>query len=123
MGTGRREQYIYVMDCGDFCKIGRAIDPQKRLCSIRGSCPYEVVLRHVSSRPIPIAVAKGIERALHRFFKHKRHRNEWFRYAAHCRHRIVSMIEEDVADYYERLKWAEIQRAELNALMAVGTDA
>lgn len=67
--------YVYFVRCQDFIKIGFTADVPNRLVTLQTSSPFEVDLL------LAFAADCKAEGALHRKFKHLRHRNEWFRSA------------------------------------------
>lgn len=68
---------VYLLSCGDFYKIGRSIDVNKRLSSIRTSNPNKVEL--VTKYSSYYMSYDRLEKLLHEKFKHCRHNLEWFR--------------------------------------------
>lgn len=68
---------VYLLSCGDFYKIGRSVDIEKRLSSIRTSNPVKVELVTKYSS-FDKNYAK-LEKHLHEKFKDSRHQLEWFR--------------------------------------------
>lgn len=68
---------VYLLSCGDFYKIGRSIDIEKRLSSIRSSNPVTVEL--VTKYSSFDKNYTDLEKHLHNKFKDSRHVLEWFR--------------------------------------------
>ena len=68
-------RFVYVMKCGDFFKIGIAIELDNRLNQVQTGNPYIVslvfALKHKQ--------AEEIEKKLHCIFNNKRERREWFK--------------------------------------------
>lgn len=69
--------FLYVIRCGDYFKVGRATNPDKRLGVIKSSSPYDVELLVVYDIPYP-GIARAEETA-HRLLAAHHHRGEWFR--------------------------------------------
>lgn len=68
-----RPGYVYVIEAGEFVKIGFAADVEKRLRALRTACPMPLTV---------IAEIKGTmvtEQKLHRRFAGHRAEGEWFR--------------------------------------------
>ena len=60
-----------ILDTGsNMVKIGKSNDVEKRLGILQIGNPSQLVIKHVFSR--------DIERVLHRYFKSRRVRGEWF---------------------------------------------
>lgn len=70
-----RGGYVYLVSCGEFTKIGRAVNVKARLASIQNASPHECGLLFSAHTGAPDL----LEGMLHRQFKHLRHRGEWFR--------------------------------------------
>lgn len=69
---------LYVVQGGDFCKIGRAKNLKSRLVSLQTGCPFDLVL--VKSWQLNNkATASRAEEYLHDKFAAKHERGEWFR--------------------------------------------
>lgn len=67
--------YIYlVKEEHGLTKIGYSSDIKQRFTSLRSGSPYEMELLHCKR----ILIAEEIENALHKLFKDKRKRGEWF---------------------------------------------
>lgn len=67
--------YVYLIKFGDFFKIGRSNDFNRRLSEIKTQLPEEGELLHVIETDDP----EGIEAYWHNRFKDKRARGEWFK--------------------------------------------
>ncbi len=67
--------YVYLIKFGDFFKIGRSNDFDRRLSEIKTKLPEEGELIHVIETDDP----EGIEAYWHNRFKDKRARGEWFK--------------------------------------------
>jgi excisionase family DNA binding protein len=73
-GTTESVQSLYVLECGEFIKIGHAYDVEHRVKTMETGNPY----------PIKVLLARfgdgeRLERQLHKRFARHRHRHEWFR--------------------------------------------
>ena len=65
--------HVYIVRAGEFCKIGKSRDANKRLTRLRLPFEHELIARFdVANRHIT-------ERELHRRFADKRVNGEWFR--------------------------------------------
>ena len=63
----------YLIQCGEFVKIGITADIESRLRTLESSNPH--ALKVVAL----LAGGRALERALHKRFADYRHRDEWFR--------------------------------------------
>lgn len=71
--THNNGDHLYLMSCGPYTKIGRSSNVDKRLASIKASCPYPVEL-------ISVFENEGfMEHELHQKFADKHHSGEWFK--------------------------------------------
>jgi hypothetical protein len=70
-GPSKRNYKTYILRCGDFIKIGKAVDVAKRIANLSTGNPEEIVLLHV--------FPTNVEKTLHRRFAHLRINGEWFR--------------------------------------------
>lgn len=68
-----RSSCVYFIGCGDFVKIGTAVDPMVRLRSLRVGNPFPLAVLRVVPGDIQT------EWAFHRRFRRHLHRDEWFR--------------------------------------------
>lgn len=66
--------FVYLIRLGEFTKIGNSASPEQRFACFR-TLPYESALLHC----IRSANARHIEKALHRQFRSKHVKGEWFR--------------------------------------------
>lgn len=64
--------YLYVMGCGAFVKIGKGLDPQKRLFQCQTGNPHEIRLL------VTVPLYLYTEERAHGRFDHLRIRGEWF---------------------------------------------
>lgn len=80
--------YIYVLKCESFYKIGITSHLKSRLNNIQGGNPFEVI--------VIIAVrkknAKDIESFLHKKYKHNNKTREWFSFSEIELNDIISHI-------------------------------
>ena len=69
------ETFLYFIKAGSYVKIGRSLDPQKRLIGLKTGIPEKPKL-------ILIVPKKGhLERLLHKAFSEERQNGEWFFYS------------------------------------------
>ena len=72
-----QKEYLYLLECEQYYKIGISNNPKMRFTAIRTANPYEV-------KPIMCIFTydrkktKQLESMLHSRFKKIQHRNEWF---------------------------------------------
>lgn len=67
-------QYLYIIKCQDFFKIGVANDVENRLSQLSTGNPFPLVVEVTYA----FDNAEVVERALHQRFKEQRTRGEWF---------------------------------------------
>lgn len=96
VGTVPGMSFIYVMQSGEFVKIGYSGRPQDRLRSLLGSMPYDCSL--VAHFEAPAAVILRIEAYLHRSLEKHRHRGEWFRMDAAIAEKVVGLLIDKLTD-------------------------
>lgn len=91
--------YVYFLKGDDFCKIGRTVDLDSRITTIRPKLPFETELALVIETDDPTA----LEIALHDRFAAKRANGEWF-----------ALTDEDIAwiEISGREWWQGIQQGE-----------
>lgn len=65
---------VYVIQAGDFCKIGFSKNPEKRLSQIATGCPIPPVLAFEADCKSPRSVEQKAHRLLHGHLAH----GEWF---------------------------------------------
>lgn len=87
--------YVYVVQCGFHYKIGYARNVKRRIASMRTASPLPLVL--VTSFPSDDAPA--LEAKLHRRFKRKRVRGEWFKLDKSDLRKLDDLCNEVVTDY------------------------
>lgn len=66
--------FTYLIQCGEYVKIGRSCDVQARLATLQTGCPHDLTL--LGSFKVPHAV--DVESALHQIYARFRKRGEWF---------------------------------------------
>lgn len=64
--------YVYFLQCNQFIKIGRAIDPRSRISGIRTANPFQITVLGV------MPGGEKEEKSLHAQFQYLRHNGEWF---------------------------------------------
>lgn len=67
-------QYLYLIKCQQFYKIGIANDVENRLAQLSTGNPYPLVVEIIYE----FENAEAVERVLHMRYKEKRERGEWF---------------------------------------------
>jgi hypothetical protein len=92
--------YIYIIQTGDFIKIGKSIDPNRRLNEISPNSPYDCEILEV----YPSYFMSRAEKALHRKFAKFREKNEWFQLSTE----IQTWMETDAERYIELSFLAEL---------------
>lgn len=70
----KRTQAVYVIYSGGLCKIGISWNPEKRIKTIRASCPNPAIIIRIFQG----MYAYLLEEALHEYFKEYRVHGEWF---------------------------------------------
>jgi hypothetical protein len=71
----KKDGCVYLIKTGDFYKVGRSNDFDRRLREIKTTLPEEAILVHA----IETDDAEGIEKYWHNRFDLKRGRGEWFK--------------------------------------------
>jgi hypothetical protein len=66
--------HVYVIRSGEYCKIGRTQDIQKRILALQTGSPHPIQLLIVTE----VSDAIAIEKALHQRYTHRRQGGEWF---------------------------------------------
>jgi hypothetical protein len=66
--------YVYLVQAGDFIKVGIARDVKRRIDLMQVGCPFKIEL----IAAIPCADPRKIERALHDKLKPYHSRGEWY---------------------------------------------
>jgi len=66
-------KHLYLIQCGPYCKIGRADSPELRLVQVKSMCPYPCTLDKVFKN------LGHKEHELHDKYKHLLHTGEWFK--------------------------------------------
>lgn len=85
--------YVYLFKCNEFYKIGMTSDVWKRYQAVQNGIPYEVDIVEFFGCSNP----NREEKSLHKRFKAKRHRGEWFK-----------LEEDDIVIFKEKKrKWIE----------------
>lgn len=76
----KRAVKIYVIQHPHgYVKIGKSVNPQKRLRSLQAASPYELeVLTTIEVKKGSYGDERTVETLLHHFFEEYRHRGEWF---------------------------------------------
>lgn len=77
-------QYLYLIRCQQYYKIGVASDVQSRLAQLSTGNPFELEVLSVYG----FANAEPIERALHQRFTDARRRGEWFELSEFDREKV-----------------------------------
>lgn len=96
------ESFVYVFVCGDYCKVGVAVDIEARLATLRCGNPHDIEC-HTAVQVVKWD-AKAIEGAAHKRLADHRHRNEWFTCAPEVAAEVVRAEKRAVED--ERAKKA-----------------
>lgn len=96
--------YVYVMDCGEMCKIGRSMRPADRIASLRRISGRGVVETWV----LPgVYDSIAMESHLHRIFCDHRFEGEWFTVDA----KSVLSLPIESADFPQRVRRPTDQEA------------
>lgn len=66
--------FVYILEGGGYCKIGRTCNPNKRIAQISPKLPFDTTLVHM----IPTDDSLRLEAILHERFENKRVNGEWF---------------------------------------------
>lgn len=66
---------VYLIRCNEFVKIGTTGNLKRRLNGLRGSNPYPLEVIYSKRKEN----ARAVEQKLHKLFKEKRERLEWFK--------------------------------------------
>jgi hypothetical protein len=75
------KEFVYVMECETFIKVGITKNTESRLGTIRACNPYQVDL--LLSFAVPLeSRAVDIEKAIHTALKKHHHNREWFKSSA-----------------------------------------
>ena len=72
----KEKGYLYLIRCGDYYKIGITQNIEQRLSSFKTSIPFDIEL--VLKEKFNYIYKSKIERELHKEFKHKLHKGEWY---------------------------------------------
>lgn len=72
-----RKAWIYVIQCGEFVKVGMTTDVQARFNQLQNVIPYN--LRLVMRRAVPHWGRLEFEKIVHASIAQHAHRGEWFR--------------------------------------------
>lgn len=83
---------LYFVQCGDFVKIGIAVDIVGRLSAIQVGNPYPVSLIGKIIEPDTVA-RRALEQTWHMYWRHAHHRGEWFHFTDELRAAIVAALE------------------------------
>jgi len=71
-----RPAHVYLMEIeGGAVKVGRAINPLKRLYEVQTSCPVKIRLVYASDKH---SSPEAVEKAAHYLLREKRQHGEWF---------------------------------------------
>ena len=75
-GNKKDDEYVYLLHCEGFYKIGKSKDADKRVAAINISTPFEIT---AVSKFLPESVsASSVEAAMHRIMREYRVKGEWF---------------------------------------------
>jgi Meiotically up-regulated gene 113 len=69
-----RNGYVYIIQGGEYFKIGLSVDPAKRIHAMNCKAPFPLQVRIL----LPSEDIDCLERELHTVFRPKRQRGEWF---------------------------------------------
>ena len=72
----KKRGWVYVIQCGEFVKIGMAVDTSRRLTDLQRFCPYPLKL--IVRKSVPYFMRLEFEAAVHHELAGYRHRGEWF---------------------------------------------
>lgn len=71
---GENMQYLYIIKCNEFHKIGIANDVEARLAQLSTGNPYQLTVEAIYA----FDNAEVVERSIHQKYKKSRQRGEWF---------------------------------------------
>lgn len=83
--------YIYMIDCGEFTKIGLSIKPQQRFDDLNATVPFDMYLVHT----MKTKNMKRAEKYLHTNLAQYRTKGEWFRLPEHIYYHLKSITDID----------------------------
>lgn len=108
-----RSHYLYVIaphalpgaDPVGPCKLGVSVDPDRRLRELQTGYPTRLAVHH--REPVPAAIARTLERLLHRDIGHFKAKGEWFGICVKdaigfVRHTVIRYVEVDDLNYKAR---------------------
>lgn len=86
-GRSRRDRtrIVYFIGCGEYVKIGVALDVDKRMRQLEATIPFPITLLGVTMG------GQENEAQLHVRFAHLRHKGEWFRFEGELRDYISTL--------------------------------
>jgi len=96
-------QYVYLLKCEKFYKIGYSFNPERRASSIGTATPFEVKLLGFKSYPHE-EEARRVERSLHKKYKKYRCKGEWFKNipGSNLDKKLAIEFDLDDGQFYER---------------------
>jgi hypothetical protein len=104
-------QYLYLLECQKYFKIGIANDVQSRLAQLSTGNPFELNVAAVYE----FQNAEPVERAIHQRFQSLRKRGEWFSLGERevsLFNNICSLLGGEVSEQDPTVNECEIQEAE-----------
>ena len=92
-------EYVYVIKCQDYYKIGKANNVDSRLRDLQVSNPYDLEL----IKTFEVDDGFRFEKFLHKTFKNKHSRGEWFKLSREDLVKIEKMDREEMTHAWQQM--------------------
>jgi hypothetical protein len=79
--SNSQQDFVYIIKCGDYVKIGKSMNPELRKNTLQNATPFPLEILFYSPR--------FIEEDLHKKFAKYHHSNEWFIYSDEIKNFII----------------------------------